>query len=76
MNTFALKVEPFAGSDVKDVSVDLCRLANTIGVLCEAQFNGVTLWARPDDDPQKLAEEYFKELQRPGKFKLAQATVA
>ena len=74
LKTFMLKVEPLAGSDVRDVAVELCQLADRVGVRCEAGFNGVKLWARPGDNPQHLVQAYHEQLQRaPAHYKIAQA---
>lgn len=72
--TLRLKMEPIAGSDVRDVAVELCAAADRIGVMCEAQFNDVSLVARPGCNPLRLCEAYQQEIQRPGNhFKIAQA---
>ena len=73
LKTFVLQVEPFAGSDIKDVSVELCQLAGRVGVRCEARFNGEKLWARPGDNPLRLVEAFHAELQKPCGHKIAQA---
>ena len=73
LRSLTLKVELFAGTDVRDAACDLCVLANRTGTLVEADFNGVKLWARPDDNPLKLAEAYHKQLQNKYTHKIAQA---
>lgn len=73
LKTFVLQVEPFAGSDIKDVAVELCQLADRVGVRCEAGFNGVKLWARPGDNPLRLVEAFHVELKKPGAHKIAQS---
>lgn len=73
LKTLTLRLELFAGTDISDAARDLCQLADRVGVLCEAKFNGVILWARPSDNQQRLAESYFDQLQRPpGHYKIAQ----
>lgn len=73
LKTLTLKLELFAGTDVRDAANDLCQLADRIGVLCEADFNGVKLWARPGSNPLRLVESYHEQLKRPaGHFKIAQ----
>lgn len=74
LKTFVLQVEPFAGSDVRDVSMELCQLADRVGVRCEAAFNGVKLWARPGDNPLRLVDSFHEQMKRPGQHKIAQAT--
>ena len=74
LKTFVLRVEPFAGSDVRDVACELCQLADRIGVRCEATFNGVKLWARPGDNPLRLVDAFHEELKKPNReHKIAQA---
>lgn len=60
LKTLKMQVEIFAGADVLNAACDMCILANRTGALIEADFNGVKLWARPDDNPLKLAEAYNK----------------
>lgn len=73
-NTLRLKVEAFAGSDIADAARDLCDLAEQTGVLCECDFNGVSVWARPGDDPVSLAAAYDEQIKLPaGRYKIAQA---
>lgn len=79
-------VEPYAsqgqGSALQRLKVrlhachaarDMCTLADRIGVLCEASFSGVKLWARPGDDPQRLEAAYHAQLRLPLGHKIAQA---
>lgn len=74
LKTFMLKVEPFVGSDVRDVAVELCQLADRVGVRCEAGVNGVKLWARPGDNPLRLVEAFHEQLKQPSRhYKIAQA---
>lgn len=73
LRTFLVQVEPFAGSDVADVAMELCQLADRIGVRCEAKFNGVKLWARPGDNPLRLVDAFHRELGRDAHIKIAQA---
>lgn len=74
LRTFVLRVEPFAGSDIADVADELCQLSGRVGVRCEASFNGVKLWALPNDAPARLVASYHKELQKPvNHYKIAQA---
>jgi len=71
--TMQLKVELFAGTDIVSAVTDLCELANRVGTLCEAKFNGVHLWARPGDDPQQLVAAWDEQMKRPESFhKIAQ----
>jgi len=68
-----LKVELFAGTGVREAACDMCELADRVGVLIEADFNGVKLWARPGDNPLKLVEAYHEKLHEKSTYKIAQA---
>lgn len=72
LRTFTLKVELFAGTDIRDAAAELCQLADRIGVMCEASFNVVKLWARPGDDPLRLVDAYEEQLQSKSPHKIAQ----
>lgn len=72
MTTLILKLETLATSDVRDVSRDLCQLADRVGVLCEVNFNGVLLWARPGVDPLKLVDAYHVQLRKSFTTRIAQ----
>lgn len=75
LRTITLKLELFVGTDVRDAASDLCQLADRIGVLCEADFNGVKLWARPGDNPLRLVDAYHEQLKRPPQaYKIAKAS--
>ena len=73
LSSFVLRVEPFAGSDVRLVASELCQLADRIGVRCEARFNGVLLWARPGDNPLRLVDAFHEQLKGANTVKIAQA---
>lgn len=73
LKSFILKVELFAGTDIKDAASDLCELSNRVGVLVEGNFNGVKLWARPGDSPIRLVGAYHIELDSSRTHKIAQA---
>lgn len=74
LKSFNLKVELFAGIDIGEATADLCELASRLGVRCEADFNGVKLWARPGDDPKRLADSWSAEMKRPANLhRIAQA---
>lgn len=73
MQSIRLKVELFAGAEIFVAASDLCELANRVGTLCEAKFNGVRLWARPGDDPAKLVVAWRDQIKRsPDVYKIAQ----
>lgn len=56
--TLVLKVEVLAGSDLTAVAYDMCALSRQLGVLAEANFNAITLLARPTDNPLHLVDAY------------------
>jgi len=73
LKTLTLKLELFAGIDIDAACRDLCELADRIGVLCEADFNGVKLWARPGNNYLELAAAWRVQMDRPaGHYKIAQ----
>ncbi len=74
MSTIRLKVEAFAGTGIEDVCRELCALADRVGILCEAEFNTVRVWAYPGTDPQQLVKAWRKQLELPEHFfKIANA---
>lgn len=73
LNTLTLKLELFAGVGISEAASDLCQLSDRVGVLCEADFNGVKLWARPGDDPLLLVGSYHEQLRSKYSYKIAQA---
>lgn len=73
LKTLTLKLELFVGTDVRDAASDLCQLAGRVGVLCEADFNGVKLWARPGDNPLRLVDSYHEQMRSKVTHKIAQA---
>jgi hypothetical protein len=69
-----LKVESHPGANVRDVAVELCQLADRVGVMCETKFNDVLLVARPGCNPLRLVEAYEELVLRPAReFKVTQA---
>lgn len=68
-----LKVELMGGTEIRDACCDLCELANRVGCLVEANFNGVLLWARQGNNPLKLVEAYNKCLKEETTIKIAKA---
>lgn len=74
LKSLTLKLELFVGTDVLSAASDLCQLSDRIGVLCEADFNGVKLWARPGDNPLRLVDAYHEQIKLPDRhIKIAQA---
>lgn len=68
------KIEFVAGTDVEDACMDMCKLARKLDMRIETKFNGVTIWARPTDNPLDIVRAFHEELKKPsGIYKLAQA---
>ena len=77
MTTISLKVEAFAGTTIDEACRDLCALADHVQILCEADFNGVKLWAYPGTDPGKLATAWDIQMKRPAHlYRIAMARPA
>lgn len=75
LKTMTLEVRLFAGVGVRDACVELCQLADRVNALCEADFNGVKLWARPGDNPLRLADAWDEQMKRPASIhRIAQAS--
>ncbi len=73
LRSVMMKVELIAGTDIRDACCDVCELANRMGCLIEARFNGVRLWAREGDNPLTLEEEYGKVALSKRDYKVAKA---
>lgn len=73
LQSFVVKVEPFAGQHVRDICSDMVALADRIGCRVEAECNGVTVWARPGDDARLLYASVVREISSDSKIKIAQA---
>ena len=71
LRTVTITVELMAGAEIRDACCDVCELADRMGCLIKAKFNGVMLWAREGDNPLTLAEEYDKELLSKSDYKVA-----
>ena len=71
LQSISMKVELFAGTEIREACCDICELANRMGCLIEANFNGVRLWAREGNNPLTLADEYEKALHSKSDFKVA-----
>lgn len=73
LGTIVLKVELFAGTDIRDACCDLCELANRVGTTVEGMFNGVHLWAIEGSNPLMLVEAYEREIKTDRTVKIAKA---
>lgn len=71
MKTLYIKVEVLPGTIIAEAVHEMCATANRLGLACEAKMNGVTVWARPYDDPAQLAIEVDKQLGSNGQFRFA-----
>lgn len=61
-----ITVEGYAGCDIPRAIAEMVALAWRLQIHVHADLNGVTVMARPGDDPQLLTEAWHKELLRPG----------
>lgn len=73
LRTLTLKVELSAGTEIREACCDICELANRVGCLVEANFNGVLLWAYAGDNPLKIVDAYDKEIKSQHTVKIAKA---
>lgn len=71
MKNIYIKVEVLPGTLLAEAAREMCELATRLGITCEAKMNGVTVWARPHDDPKELARQIDKELESAGRFRFA-----
>lgn len=53
-----LRIEFLAGTDIKDAAIDICALANKLGVNVDAKFNDALLLAAPGSDPDVMLKHY------------------
>lgn len=73
LKNVSVKVSLFPGTDITDAAFELCELSYRLGVLVEADFNDIKVWARPGDDPQEIVKSYHAECKRPSAiYKIAQ----
>ena len=73
MNNLTMKVEVIPGTDVSKAAEQAVALANRIGIAVEYNFNGVTCWARPGGDYEKLSEACYAKIGSNEKHKFATA---
>ena len=59
------------GESIEDAARDMCALADRLGFGVEAEFNGVSLLAKPRGDAAALVAAFKKEMARDGKVKMA-----
>jgi len=67
----SIKVKLHAGTSILEASKGLVHVANTLNCGVDADFNGVTLMAFPEDDAVRLAEDFQRELKSKSKHKVA-----
>lgn len=68
-----LKVDFLGGTDIEVACMDMCKLARKLDMRIETKFNGVTVWARPNDNPLDVVKAFHEELSKPVGYKIAQA---
>lgn len=71
IQTFSIKVRVNDGAEIEDVVRELCILASRLGIRCEAECNGVQIWASPGDDEKLLFKEYLMQLKSIALYKIA-----
>lgn len=58
----SIKVKLHAGTPILEASKAIIHVANTLNCGIDADFNGITLMAFPEDDADRLAEDYQREI--------------
>ena len=71
LRSIIMRVELFAGTDIKEACSDLCELAGKLGCTVEADFNGVKIFAHQGDSPTELAEAWNEALMSDSRYKFA-----
>ena len=71
LKTLTLQVEILIGSDIQDVARDLCQLAERVGLMCKARFNGITLLVDQGDNPETLVANYHDAIKSAHPSRLA-----
>ena len=69
LNSFVLRVEPFAGHDITGICAEMIALANRVDCRVEAKCNGVIVWARPGDDADALFAAWEEQRRRPARYR-------
>lgn len=62
LDSFSVVVATAAGSSIERTCKQLVVLAQRLGVMVETEFNGVTVFARPHDDPKQLADRWHRNI--------------
>ncbi len=73
MTKLQMKIEPYAGSDIKDVCNEAVRIAKKLYVDIWFEFNGVQVLARPTDNPLKIVDDFHRSINSKSKHKIATA---
>lgn len=58
-----LKFTVRTGTSIEEAAAQLCTMANTLDVICEAELNGVTLWVKPGQTPERAVAIYYRTLE-------------
>ncbi len=66
-------VEIPVGTSIEVAALDAVELATFLGTDVKFEFNGVSCWARPGGDGDKLVTEYHQEISRSGKYLMRMA---
>ena len=54
----ALEIEGLAGSDVKDVVADMCRISQQLDIMVKSKVNGKIILARPWDSEHTILRNF------------------
>ena len=71
LRSVTIKVDLTPGTDIREACCDICELANRVGCMVEASFNGVKLWAVAGNNPLQLAEAWDKAMESKNPHKIA-----
>lgn len=69
--SITIEVDVLAGSDIFTTAREMQSVSDKLGITVTAKFNGVKLMFKHGDDPNKMAENYRKELSSSSPYKIA-----
>lgn len=59
---FYLNLEPIPGTTIQRCCIDAVSAAAQLDVIVKFDFNGVTVLAKPGDNPENIVESYRESL--------------
>lgn len=71
MSNLWITVEASPGSDIDETCKQAVKLASKLGATVWFTFNGVKCGARPQDDPESLADAWMLEMNSKNTHKVA-----